>query len=351
MKDTWNAWDLVETDIPPPTWTVKNLLPYSPDGVKLLITGPPKAGKSRLLTDLVFSLATGYPWLGDDGFEVFRQAPVLLVNEENTVAYFKNRLVQLVGLAELGEVEEPEEGGPFASPVARLDPELRQHLLPLVLWVRRGVMLNDDEWLDAVQKASAWLKVQSADALCQPWIFFDTWGKTQQFSFNSYEEVTRSLELFSQMLREGVNVGLVHHTNKDKDARDDAKTLGSQAIAGWYDAHLQITYKRKDGGLTVRREFREHEPLDELGLSFDDETHMWKAHEGGLPKARPEVIDRVKQWLMMPGGEWMGKARNNAKLTAQEMLAAYPDVGVKEDTLRKHISTVLKEIDRGDHDA
>lgn len=72
-----------------PIWMVEGLLPASGFGI---VFGPPKSGKSFLLSDTLFHVAMGQPWAGRS----VKQGAVLYITGEG-VSGFKRRLVAMRG--------------------------------------------------------------------------------------------------------------------------------------------------------------------------------------------------------------------------------------------------------------
>ncbi len=70
-----------------PIWMIEGLLPASGFGI---VFGPPKSGKSFLLSDALFHVAIGRPWAGRD----LKQGAVLYITGEG-ISGFKRRLVAM----------------------------------------------------------------------------------------------------------------------------------------------------------------------------------------------------------------------------------------------------------------
>ena len=80
--ETWD--DLIETEIPVPKQVIDGILNQ---GAKMTIGGASKAGKTWLLMDVAFAIASGEPWLGIDTF----RGRVLYVNLEIQKHFFRER--------------------------------------------------------------------------------------------------------------------------------------------------------------------------------------------------------------------------------------------------------------------
>lgn len=326
----WKAWGseylllqgLVAIEAPEPEWQIEGLVPFSPDaGTRLLISGPPKAGKSRLMYELLLHITTARQPMGNPfGHQVY-SSPAILINEENTLGYLRDRASEW--LSWQGYVVRPEERtGVFSKAIQWTVEAPSRFLWPFVHHVRTGFnILNEDDlgeltalltnphllypyplyehtadlldvdlgkeevrrkesgWPAAYSQTYASSLYPTTKAAARPWVVFDTIGKTAPtVDWNDYKEVNALFDVINQWQRTvDVNLAIVHHSNKGQ-GKGDQRVLGSQAIAGWYDAHISLTpsYKQDDW-VKVEASFREHEPGEPFYLTFEHDR--WVRHE------------------------------------------------------------------------
>ena len=224
-EDGISQSELALLTIPEPDWAIKGWLATGLNG---LLAGAPKTFKSTLMLDMATSLATGAPFLGL--YPVLnRPAPVIYIQEENTVQDMRQHTINLFTRMGFGlpyKMSYPDDRG-----IGRLHTVfVPGDVAPkheVTVFPRRGWKVEKDDlnWL-----------VETIERIDAEWVFIDPLYKIIPggMTLNSDETIgtiTYALDRLSEAT--GVNIMIVHHTNKSKGAVGGEKVMGSNLLWGW----------------------------------------------------------------------------------------------------------------------
>lgn len=222
---------------PEPIWRDGVLFP----GARVLVAGPAKAGKSRLVTDWARAMATGGEFLGE---ACTRAVSVLWLQAEIAPGFVSERLAGLeTGMSEDEKLSFRQNF--FFS--GRIDfditnPAERNHLVQLIEPFNPEVLIID------------------------PVINFST---ADENSNPEVRALCRVVDSLSAVL--GCAVVLVHHSGKGVKGGDHFETAirGASAFRGWYDTGM-VLLQQKGGPITLAYECRNVASPPAHGLFFDE---------------------------------------------------------------------------------
>ena len=234
MPTMVTAKELQETEFPPVSWVVRDLIP---EGLTLL-AGKPKLGKSWLALQMGLGVASGGEVLGRPA----EQGPVLYAAMEDNYRRLKSRLRKRAGelMSWPGNLS-------FATEWPRLD---------------AGGLEALDGWLG--HHPSARLIILDTLATVRPA------GKASDSQYTADYAALRGLHALANST--GVGIVCVHHVRK-ADADDPFDTVsGSTSLTGAADATLVLSSTQDGRVLYGRgRDLAEFE----AAVSFDAETYTW----------------------------------------------------------------------------
>jgi hypothetical protein len=300
--------DLVNLVIPEPQWAITGWLATGLNG---LMAGQPKTFKSTIMLDMAFSLATGRRFLGL--YPVLQDpAPVIYLQEENTIEDMRSHLHSLyerIGMGQVGELSYP-----TAKREGNLQHVFQWEVQPknppnhdVRVFTRRGWTVEDEN-LD-------WLAHRIVEEEAQ-WVIIDPFYKVTPpgMSLNSDETIslmTRKLDMLSEQTN--CNIVMVHHQNKDKAAKGGSKVMGSNLIWGWagqtmwLDRGAEVDTVREGERQTLHRvsvehdfrsmaPLRSHTHLEYSGDALWTEIPRELAIKGGRPPSldKAEGVERIK---------------------------------------------------------
>ena len=196
------------SSLPPKDWLVNGVI--SRNGLSV-IYGPPGAGKSFLLMDMMACICRGEPWFAHGT----QQAPAIYIAFEG-----------IDGYGQRAAAYEKYHGRPLPNNFAMLsrksgrerwNVDNQNHRLALAEWAHKEGLNGGITCLDTLSRA------------------------TGDFDENSSRDMGKVIESCDH-LREliGGNVSLVHHSGKGGDVR------GSSALRGAWDDGIKISYDREN---------------------------------------------------------------------------------------------------------
>jgi len=225
MQDLIDMGQTVEFNIP-------NMLM---EGGITLLTGNPGSGKSTLTKQMIYSIATGEPFLS----ECVKQGHVVMV-----------------------ELDEPMKWTGETFGKMMLPPDAPVSFVPFVADKNEiAKLLNDDTRLLVIDTLAKFAKVEN---------------------INDYSEVDGAFSFFRGLLHTHAKMSILvlHHTNKS------GTTLGSTAIDGAVDIAFKVTRDgEKAPSVLTTTKSRVSEPLPQTTLFFDRQT--WRFSGSSTPQETP----------------------------------------------------------------
>lgn len=259
----YSAADLQRMDFPPVRFVVPG---YIPQGVSLLV-GKPKSGKSWLVLDASWAVATGGSALDEQNCDA---GDVLYAALEDNPRRLKSRLDQ----------QRPNEA-----------------------WPHRLTFLHSMRSLDGggIDDLKLWLSSVPRPKL----IVIDVLNKvrpSQGRNENSYAYDYRSIAPLKALADEyGIAIVLVHHARK-LEAEDDFDTVsGTLGLTGAVDTILLL--KKTTNGVRLKARGRDLEEFD-VALDFDADTCRWRvigsAEDAQRSSARWAILAAMSHTPMSP---------------------------------------------------
>lgn len=239
--------DLMGSAIREPDWAIEEWWTLGSHGI---LAGLPKSFKSLVSTDMAVALASETPFLGQ--FEVNPRAvgPVLMVQQENSLALVRDRLLKIShsrGL-QTGSATVGKEVLEFRPPPS----------IPVLFYNDFGFDMTDSEDRESIEQVIRTEGIKS--------IFFDPLYLMIGGADENVAKEMRPVLTWLLRIRNLYNcqVVVIHHWGKgqsDKTGRGvgGTKLLGSTTIYGWLEAALYLEARHHDEGVqvVVEREFRE----------------------------------------------------------------------------------------------
>lgn len=276
-----------------PKWLVEGIWMRESHG---MIAGEPKAYKSVLTTDLAVSVASGKPFLGS--YEVKKQGPVLIIQEENAPWIVRDRLKKITNARDLLNSQVSVNGKNIQI---KFPPPLPIHLLN-----NAGLDITSEE--DKTFVESNIKEYKPILVILDP-LYLMMGDK----DVNSAKDLQLILP-WLKSLRDKYNtsVVLVHHWNKaGASKRGGQRMLGSTTLHGWVDSALYSSLKDENlGKVSLEREFRsfaKRPPLD-ITISLEDPGQLGydtQTQEGHTTSSstKSDVIGLLNNTVGMTIGE------------------------------------------------
>lgn len=290
--------ELYDTAYPPKAHIMENLL-YAGT---YLFAGAPKIGKSFLMAQLGYHVATGTPlWT----YEVHK-GTVLYLALEDDYARLQKRLSTMFGV-------EGAENLYFATKARTMGDGLGKQL-------------------------ETFLKEHESTRL----IIIDTLQKVRElcaerYSYASDYDIVTRLKAFSD--RYNVCLLIIHHTRKMEADDSFDRISGTNGLLGAADgAFILQKKKRTDSQATMSITGRDQQD-QELTLEFDHERCIWKLirAETELWKMPPDpVLEAVSKLVTPEAPEWSG--------TPTELLERIGDASFKPHILTRHLNVNAERL-------
>jgi hypothetical protein len=261
----WTADELLRAEFPEPKWTVPGLVP---EGATLL-AGPPKVGKSWLMTGMALAVASGGQALGQVQVEA---GPVLYLALEDTPRRFQGRTRLL-----LGDGSAPRD---------------------LTVWTKC------ERWDQGGQEAlHGWLKEHPDTRLVVVDVFARM--RTPAQNGSAYEADYEAMSGIQKLAgRFGTAIVVAHHTRKAA-SEDFVETVsGTNGLAGAADTLLVLRRSRGQADATLHvtgRDVEEFSYALRKGAAFG----TWELLDGpaldyALGGTRLTILRHVRQRPAMP---------------------------------------------------
>jgi hypothetical protein len=222
-------WDDQVQTLPPLTWDVEPLVPH---GGLVVVYGEPGVGKTFLVLNLAFAVATGSPWLGHS----VRQGPVAYVYAEGAQGLFE----RVKGLR--AEYNLQDRAG--------------------IAFLPQPIQL-----LDSLKSVTPFADAIEAQGVAPAVIVIDTLSRnTPGGKENSQEDMSQAVSACDYLRKRfDSTVILLHHSRKgDKELR------GSSVLAGAVDTTILVE-RQGDNRMTLKcTKQRNASEFAPLGLNFTE---------------------------------------------------------------------------------
>lgn len=194
-----------------------------------ILTGPPKAGKSCIVRQMLINVVQGSPFLNRD---IKKSGPALYIALEDHAAQLAEDL-KTMGLKENDPLKihsGPVKGDKYIE-------QLEEYLL------------NNDTKLVAIDTLALYARINN---------------------INDYSEVNEKMQRIREVARStNSTIVIVHHSNKS-DAMDSRVIAGSQAIFGAVDCSL--LFFAKENERYIQSSQRGGNPIQKTSMVFNPET-------------------------------------------------------------------------------
>lgn len=250
-------------------WLVKGFWGRRSHGI---VAGMPKCFKSTLVHDLVVSVASGEPFLGD--FDVLDPGPVIVVQNENADYIMKDRTEKVIAAKGLG-------GEAERITSKKLHVEFPPDL-PITFINQQGFTLSNED--HRRQLESLIKEIKPVLVVFDPlYLMFDG-------DLNSSKELNPVLNWLLHLKTEyKTSVMVIHHYNKGSNQqtlRGGARMAGSIMLYGWVESAWYLTKTDDEEDLppnqrvdlsessgsstiTLSREFRMSGNYQDLAIHFE----------------------------------------------------------------------------------
>jgi hypothetical protein len=248
------SWQkFLATEFTQPFWAVDGVWSGDAHG---LIAGEPKTYKSLISMDLLVSVASGKPFLGQ--YEIPATGPGLLIQEENTPGLVRDRLMKIAHAKELtGKLHvNGSRSVHFEVPAT----------LPLTVVNNARINLNDVEDLEWISEL---IRENQAKLVVLDPLYMMAPGMDEN-SAAQVAPVLRNLLTLKQ--RHGCGLLLVHHYNKPREGEDrhaGNRISGSNAFYRWFESAIYLEKMKAFGQVRMSAEHRTQVSMDPMKLTFD----------------------------------------------------------------------------------
>lgn len=282
--------EFVTADLPTPTWLVEGIWSDKAHG---LVAGEAKAYKTLCVLDLSVSVASGTKFLNH--FEVPKQGPVVVIQNENSPSLIQDRVTKIA--RSRGLFGGPESIGRNNAVIDFTESDLPLHFLNNV-----ELDLGDEDDLEELDNCLEELNPEML--VLDPWYLM-----TPGVDENSAKQVGPILNALMQLKRKhDCGILMVHHYNKPTETNSQFakgyRISGSSVFYRWVESALYV--EKGDEPMTAKitpehREFPAQGSIHaefELG-DFNDHSREsysvfveWKKEEGKV--IRQELLKLVK---------------------------------------------------------
>jgi hypothetical protein len=291
--EVFTLLDLREVPEETHSWVVEGLLPTAGSS---LLAGKPKSGKSTLVRQLVFAVATGRSFLGRDVL----QGPVLYLALEEKMSEVRKQFDLL--------------GADGVEPIS-------------VVFDCRGNRL---------------IEVRDLITEIQPvLVVVDTLAKLVDLNeINKYGPTNKRLRELHELARDsGAHLLCVHHSRKGVSDDTIDNVLGSTALSGGVDTVIAI--QNQKGKRTLSTEQRYGVSIEKTILDFDSETRTTSI----LGTAK-DIADEAKRTTLLALSERIVEfVTNNSGCTESEIDLGVP--GKKEAKVNQLRELLKHKLWRG----
>jgi len=291
--------DILGSAIREPDWAIEEWWTLGSHGI---LAGLPKSFKSLVATDMAVSLASETPFLGQFSVNPRAVGPVLMVQQENSLALVRDRLLKIShsrGL-QTGTASLHDASIDFKPPPS----------IPILFYNDFGFDMTNGDDRESIEEVIRNNGVKT--------VFFDPLYLMIGGADENVAKEMRPILTWLLRIRNLYNcaVVVIHHWGKSQPGRGGrgvggTRLLGSTTIYGWLEAalYLEARHSTLDGGgvqVVVEREFRER------------------------PSAPPMAFDLSMADVGKLGYEWSGVG---AVGTTNRLIEAIQKAGPKGATL------------------
>jgi hypothetical protein len=260
----------------PMEWVLRGLLG---ERCKLGIYGEEGIGKSFLTLQLVYSIASGVPWL--DRFIVPRPRKVLYVCGEGGKAQIRGRLM---AMREFGGAQLSQE---YAQLCFGYNERLEEEESFERLWDEIITRRIDTQYVeDSEGRRTAQVEEEAGVIVIDNILAFSKGGMTYDQTVPFRQNMDRLIEGL------GVTIVLIHHSRKPDYQKGSKMNKGTAEMlgGGWTQWFHSVVRVEGDGGQVTERimvqKFRDGGTGSPLELSFDTDSTMFHA------------VDNYDPWVM-----------------------------------------------------
>lgn len=257
-KDIMADWDTFDPEKEMAPELIAGILRQ---GHKMLVAGSSKVGKSYLLIQLAYAIATGREWLG----KKCKKGRVLYFNFEIDPPSFKNRVHKVVEKLHKTDPLNP----------ARLDPNMFD------IWNLRGIPVKLDELIDRI---IAYARGKDYTAIILDPLYKVMTGGDE----NAAGDIGRVCVAFDRLAGQlGASVIYCHHFSKGTSYQKASQSIADRASGSGVfgrdpDAIMtlnELDYDRIDiddkrHGFRVSSVLREFAPMKDVNCFFDHPIHV-----------------------------------------------------------------------------
>lgn len=323
--------DLMRSEDTEPGWMVEGFWMRNSHGI---IAGQPKSFKSTLCMDMLFSVATGLPFLGKPVHQI---GPVLVIQNENADWIMKDRLAKLShkhGM--LGNIrnstKEPRKligHWPKGAPV--LDdhghPTGRERPVPIYFINQQSFMLDDADNKQALEELIAQIRPVAIN-LDPLYLMFGG-------DVNSAKDLAPVLQWCLYIKQKyKCSVILVHHYGKGgEEKRGGQRMLGSATLHGWIESAWYLDRQEAEGDsevVSLECEFR-----GAAGRSVDVAITM--------SDMGASVMSYMSEVYENPASETDILASLSVKKEGRTLESLHEDVGVHRSKLKKALEKLIQD--------
>lgn len=291
------AAELMDMQFLPRSTVVDGMLPAG----CYILAGAPKVGKSFLMAQLCWCVATGTPFLG----QPTRRSQVLYLSLEDTGERVQGRLIRMFGVE---------------HPVGRLHLKFETDL--------RG------------RDLLAMLEGFFMDHPSVRLVVIDTFQRVRegggaQYSYQSDYEEIRPFKEFTDI--HDVALILVHHTRKNTESENSFDRIsGTNGLLGAADGAF-LLYREK--GRVILDQTGRDLPGQRMILDFDPQRCLWTvvSREAEIAEPPEPLLDLIDQVI---GGGWQG--------TATELLERLrrldPELPYRANTLTRKLNALTRRL-------
>jgi archaellum biogenesis ATPase FlaH len=295
-------------------WHIKGILPKSQVG---MVIGPPGSGKTFMVLDLIYSIASGENWRG-------------FKTKQGGVVYF---------------AVEGKDGIKARIKAYEVDKGIDEGNSPPVYITPQHINLSKrDDVLDVIESVNEVGEVAV--------VVIDTLSSaTPGANENAAEDMSLVLancRYINEMTSDNATVLLVHHTGKDQDRG----ARGSSALIGAADFQIQIVRngelrslkvnKLRDGGDSQELGFR----LKMIPIGFDEDEAMVEscviAHTEEIPLQMPDKVGILERKVI----KFLKKMyKRDDFYPDRNSLVEYmvTEAGLKKSNVRRALDSALKK--------
>ena len=273
------AAELMDMQFLPRSTVVDGMLPAG----CYILAGAPKVGKSFLMAQLCWCVATGTPFLG----QPTHRSQVLYLSLEDTGERVQGRLIRMFGVEH-----------PVGRLYLKFETDLRGRDLLAML---EGFFMDHPSVrlvvIDTFQRVRE--------------------GGGAQYSYQSDYEEIRPFKEFTDI--HDVALILVHHTRKNTESENSFDRIsGTNGLLGAADGAF-LLYREK--GRVILDQTGKDLPGQRMILDFDPQRCLWTvvSREAEIAEPPEPLLEQVSAFLSSAGKDWAGTPTELSALLGVDM--------------------------------